>query len=216
MRKIKASQAKALPDELRHLPGEYVTTDEEDPDRIHPLDPPHIVEALTNELREKEEGPREGKEVETQQDAREKRRRLCKPGRYVSMTHLTKEQIQYEVDLLRLGAIAGILRGEIDLLKRGANHSDDVWKPRYLWFPSDNLNEYKLRKGNPPARDDRPMKLRGIDLVVDVAEPGDRLRGLARDAGLDLYSLAEIRKAVVQEEMEGQERLVQPVEGMWL
>lgn len=196
-------------EDLRKLPGELVTKEDDDGDKVHELDPEHVKDTIIADYKKAiAEAESPTPQHETQADKREKRRRLCRPGKYVDFRDVGKEAAQYEVDLHRLSAMAGIITGELNLLSRGAPLSHDVYRARHIWFPTRNLNHYQLRMGNPPPRSQRPSYLRGLDLVVDILEPGERLRDMARGAGLDLFSLQEAQAAMAVEDAEQEERMV--------
>jgi len=172
-----------LPEELRKLPSDYVTKEEDDPDRVHPLDAPHIVEAVSAERREKEEG--------TYKDPLEKPKRKFPPiapvGRVIPLS-------QQQIDYVRYRALQSIIT--VELCKAMEGEDPDLEARYHLWFPEDNVNHYLLRDGNPPADIDRPKHLRGYRLELDMLHWPQSLVDLLSQLGIELSPdlRAELRR----------------------
>lgn len=142
-----------LPKELRELPADLVTKDAEDEDRVHVLDPAHIREALKNEYFDK---LKEGEEPE--------------PEKIDNEWRPVKQEF---VDAVILRAMASIIETKKNRLARGWAIGPTVY---HLWFPRNDITEYSLREGNPPANIRRPAHLKNIDLVVDIKEIQPRIK----------------------------------------
>ena len=168
-----------LREDLRKLPGELVTTHEiEHEDKIHPDDAPHIVGALTEEYIKKangegEEKPDPAKEV--------KKLKCAQPGEVVPLS-------QWEVDVVRMRVIASLINGALDTASRGKSPDLSV---KHLWFEEDNVNNYQLRKGNPPAVQDRPRHMRRVAIEVDVFHPPKSIVDLLKKNGVDFEAIAK-------------------------
>lgn len=52
--------------------------------------------------------------------------------------------------------------------QRGLDASRKALPVRHVWFPKNDITKYELRTGNPPADQDRPEHLRGLNLVIDI------------------------------------------------
>ncbi len=142
---------KHLPDHLRKLPGDYVTKEVADGERVHELDDPHIVESIAKERAQKEQG--------TYQDPDAKPEPLGVD--YVADKRLN----QNKVDEVRLRVIRAYVQTNMEWLQEGREIDK---KPKHLWFPDNDVNKYELREGNAPADQDRPKHLRGLKLHVDI------------------------------------------------
>jgi hypothetical protein len=156
-RRGKASP-KLLKPHLRALPGEWVTDEVPDGDKVHELDDPHIVAALTEERSNKERG------IETlveRQDRLREERKAPAASQDPREHHLT----QWRVDLVRLRVLRELAQRA---LARIECDKPVDWSIKHLWFPADDDRIYELRSGNPPSDDDRPKHLRRINLHIDI------------------------------------------------
>lgn len=138
------------PEQLRGLPSSWVTKDTSDPDRIHELDAPHIVEALKFEHQKQEQTPAKETEESVFAD-------IDVWGGPFDQTH---------IDWIRFKAIRNLVKGALIYAQRGARYP--LRKTRHLWFPKAKLDPRELREGRPPLPRDRPRHLRDKDLIVDV------------------------------------------------
>lgn len=179
---MKKASPKLLREDLRKLPGNFITNDEGDESKIHELDPPHVVAALASEQQAAEE-------AEAEPDKKEPRyRSLVTLGQKTKFTGISKDKVQFEVDLIRMRIIQSLIGRALANGKLGLPADLEV---KYVWFPTNNLNHYEMRQGNPPSRHSRPGYLRGIDLELDVLEPPKRMRDIAAEYGTELFSLSE-------------------------
>lgn len=152
-----AASPKLLPAELRALPGELVGSDTDDPNKAHELDAPHVRRVIVKDfVKEQTKAP----EPETASSVTKK---LWAPG-----PGERAPVRQWFVDVARMRVIKALVNTWAAQFARGG--TPDL-TPCHLWFPTDNVNEYVLRMGNPPSRKDRPKYLRDIDLVIDVMAP---------------------------------------------
>jgi len=142
------------PEHLRGLPADWVTKNEADPDRIHELDPPHIVGALVEEQVKK---VRE-QEVPDAPDASFKPS-VAKPGECRPLS-------QWEIDMVRFRVMRQLVESAIVAKQHGVK--TDIFKVNHLRFPENNVNIYELREGNPPRDAERAQHERGFALVLDI------------------------------------------------
>ena len=142
------------PEHLRGLPAEWVTKNEADPDRIHELDPPHIVGALVEEQVKKVRA----EEAPAAPDVPFKPR-VAKPGECVPLS-------QWEIDMVRFRVLRQLVETAIVAKKHG--NKVDVFKVNHLRFPENNVNIYELHEGNPPREDERHSHERGFSLELDI------------------------------------------------
>lgn len=156
-------------EDLRRLPSEYVTTDVDDPDKVHALDPGNIRDSIAEERFAKDGAPAEPEKPNTP------------PWRPVR---------QDLVDLIGLSATKQLLITASGNLDSGRPSGLRVY---HLWFPKDDIRVYALRRGNPPPDSERPVHLRGLDLVVDPCEVKPRVLDAIRR---DPERLAEFKGAV--------------------
>lgn len=164
-----------LREDLRRLPGDYVTKEVGDEHRVHELDPPHIVDALVEdrEKAEQEPTPDEPKLVAT---------------RFLEAlpVGVKKPVSQRRVDWIRLRVMKSVVSDLCERESNGESVTSHDFRVRHLWFPEDNANHYGLRDGNPPPDSERPKYLRGIDLVVDILCPPVSVKDAAAAVGHDL------------------------------
>lgn len=148
---------KLLPEHMRGLPSEITTTEEAEADKVHELDPPHVVRSIVKdharaELRDLAgEGPRPGlEELAELADA--------PVGEIVPLD-------QERIDVARMKAAYALLGTLAEQAEQGLKPDLDArW---HLWFPTNNVNHRSLRPGNAPPDSERPQHLRGYQLWVD-------------------------------------------------
>lgn len=141
-----------LPPELRELPGDLVTKEAEEEDKVHPLDPEHIRLNLKDEYFEKQQA----------ESAPE-------PEKPLAEWRPVKQEF---VDLIILNVLAACIETASNRLSRGEPMGAIV---KHLRFPRNDITEYMLRDGNPPADSERHPHERGIDLVVDLTRIPPRI-----------------------------------------
>lgn len=143
-----------LREDLRKLPGELVTKEIADGDKIHDLDDPHIVESIKQDWCEAQVGYTNPllKEAEPLGAAAIKR-----------TEHLTLNQSR--VDEVRLRVMRAWAQTNIEWIEAGKTPDLRV---RHVWFPKNDVNQYSLRRGNPPSDTDRPKHMRGLRLEIDL------------------------------------------------
>jgi hypothetical protein len=128
---------------LRGLPSELTTKDRSDPTKIHALDPMSVREQIVRDR---------GKELtQAKHD---------KPA----LEHRPLPLTQERVDHIR----ARVWRVTVDKAKRKmAAHQPIDLTVGHLWFPTDNIQVYEYRKGNPPSPSDRPKHMKHLRLEID-------------------------------------------------
>jgi hypothetical protein len=162
----------ALREDLAALPADYVTKEEGDAERIHELDPPHIVKALTRErfLSETVLPPEKPEDALTRAPL----------GKVVPLR-------QDFIDVEKLFVMKGIIKGQMVEIEEGTRKEPDLTSIWHLWFPENNVNNWVVRPGKPPPDSERPKHMRGFDLVVDVMNIPQRIVDELRKRGVDAH-----------------------------
>lgn len=174
-----------LRDDLRSLPGEYVTKDIAEPNKIHELDPQHVV----NQILDDKVTGKDSSKLDDKEKPRDPEFDEVPPGQ-------TRELYQKGVDVVRLRVLKSLVERQILRLKRGANLVD--LKVRHLWFPENNLNHYELRTGNPPPDSERPKHMRGFRLELDVLHLPQSIVDYCEARGESIDVPAILTKALVK------------------
>jgi len=146
-----------LREDLRALPGKFVTKDTGDPDKIHELDDPHIVSALTREQWEEE--AKESKPPSVDEIL----------GRIPIGDRAPLRQDRIDVE--KFFVWRGVIQGQLRELQQGERLEPDLEQLHWLEFPDDNVNNYIVHEGKPPPDSERPEHTKGWDLVVDIMNP---------------------------------------------
>lgn len=160
------------PEQLRQMPQSWTTKEEADADRIHELDPPHIVKALAHEQATKEEAGTPPENLLEKYDLW---------GGPLDQTH---------IDLIRFKAIRNLIRTAQVYAERGAVFP--LKKLRHLWFPKNRLDPRELRDGRPPLRFDLPQHLKDKDLIVDVYNWPARVVDMLTAKGIEVPDIARL------------------------
>lgn len=164
------------PEQMRGLPQEWTTKDTSDPDKIHELDAPHIVEALVDEQVKKETAGES-------HDALEKK--------VFARYDLWRGPLdQLHVDFIKFKAIRNLVKAAMIFHKRGAKFP--LPRVRHLWFPKNKLDPRELRDGKPPPRALQPAHLKDLDLVVDVYRWPARVFDILKGKGVELPDVAQL------------------------
>ena len=151
-----------LEPELAAMPGDLITKDEADEERIHELDAPHIRAALADEWDKKQ---LEEKKPDEKNLLNEKWG--IKPG---TAAPLNRERVA----AARFRVMREIINTAVNYAATGepGKGMKHLKKRRHLWFDKgDNAGAYCWRDGNPPADSDRPKHMRGYDLHLDALNP---------------------------------------------
>lgn len=153
---------KLLREDLRVLPGETVTHEWQDGDRIHEEDPDYVAQTILEDrqiAQDKQEAGFSGLDHEGQ---------LADMAKQIDDAPIVEAVPinQKRVDAARFRAIANLTLSAEGLAKKGEPYLH-LMEVQHLWFPGDDVNKYELRPGNPPADSERPDHLYAIDLVVD-------------------------------------------------
>lgn len=159
------------PEHMRKLPGELVTTNPADPDKIHELDAPHVVSQLTEDF--------------VNANADKPNQRLMprwfedvEPG--VRGVTLNQERI----DIVRFRVIRARIDGAIALLQQGGSTDLSV---KHLWFPHNDISVYELREGPAPqSNGERPKHLCNFSLEVDLFSWPQRVLDALKEAGQEV------------------------------
>lgn len=163
-----AAAPEQLREDLRGLPGEWVTKDDADPDRVHELDPPHIVSALVEE-QVKKLAP----EKQTLQGAV---KAATVPA--TDIVPLT----QARVDVVRFRVLHSLVTTALRLKQNG--ESAPVLVVKHLRFPTNNVNEYELHDGPPPQDSDLNPHERTLHLAIDPLQWPDSIIDMLHAKGI--------------------------------
>lgn len=168
-----------LREDLRRLPGEIVTRDDEDDSKAHELDPAHVVEAIAYEhgKAEREEGKKDTDDVAV------KKLGAAKVGERVPLS-------QWEIDIVRMRIIQTLVAEYAMDVQAG--RCVDVERLRHVWFPSNNVNAYELRDGAEPPNIKRPGHLKNFKLTVDVLNPPESVAEVLRARGVEVRRWSEL------------------------
>ena len=180
---------KLLEPHMRDLPGEWVTEEPAEDEKIHRLDPEHVRENLLADLKKKREeeltGEKKDFDFKTFMTILHCLPTIVKPKRITRFKHSPNPQ--WEVDRIRTRICTVLTMQAV-----GAQDLDSFQTPRHVWFPEDNLNHYHLRTGNAPSNRERPYYLRKLHLEIDLlAWPKPVLDYLKR-MGLDVDFTADL------------------------
>lgn len=144
-------EGKAAPEllrsDLRRLPGDLVTKEVGDGEKIHELDEEHTRLALIQEHDKK----LQGKEPEQEEEA----------GAPAALRDEERLLTQERIDIIRLRVMRAIAKN--------AQTPEEKLALRHVWFPRNDINAYSLRDGNAPGDADRPKHLRRFKLEIDLA-----------------------------------------------
>lgn len=146
------------PEHMRKLPQSFTTRDEAEGEKVHELDPPHIVRALTAEQSKLEAKPALPEAVQQVADA------LFPSNEVVPLS-------QERIDIIRFR----VLRARITRLAASPDPQKalDETKVDYIYFPENNVNKYELRAkearpGVSALPHPLPRHLRGFRLELDI------------------------------------------------
>lgn len=156
------------PEQLRGLPSEWVTKDTSDPDRIHELDAPHIVEALSDDLAKAEQT-------------------VKKPDQDSAFKDLDLKNGPFDqrhIDVLRFKALRG-------MIKR-AQRPEHLKRLYHVWFKEPKLSAFEMRRGRPPLPRDRPRHLKDKDLILDCYSWPQRVIDALRSKGIETPDLHKL------------------------
>lgn len=161
---------KLLKENLRRLPSELVTEEIDEGDKIHELDPPHVVEDIKETWKEDQLSPKS----ESLQDSLKK---IHLPPGY-KLNPLA-------VDIIRMRIIRALIETALGKLKKNPAFDPGAYfsEHQYVWFLEDDYRKRELRQGNPPPDGDRPKHLRGYDLHINILEWPQRIVDILRENG---------------------------------
>lgn len=171
-----AAGPELLPAHMRKLPGDLVTKHISEADKVHEADETHIVKAIEYDRTKSELA----EERETHGARLAQLRREMARVPVGTRRRLSQKRIDIEI----FHAIRSILKTYDKRMARGEDV--DLSQVYHLWFHTDNVNDYELRSGNPPALIDRPKLLQAFNLVVDPLSPPQRVVDSFARAGIEL------------------------------
>lgn len=148
------AQPALLREDLRRMPSEYLTTEVGEYDKIHEEDPPHIQEALFDDLVEAEHG------AEPEPNAVEAVLQLADCPLSEKVVPLN----QWRVDGARLRVLFALLERARQRMKKGRTVNLEV---QHLRFPVNNAHIYELHPGYPPHESKLWAHERRLKLWID-------------------------------------------------
>lgn len=177
--------------DLRQMPGDLVTKDIDDPDKVHPLDPEHIHLSLADEYIERQ----------TAEDAP-----TPEPQKFSVLHKRVSDLGQDGIALVMLRVFRELANTRATRVRRGGYVDLTV---KHMWFPKDSFDQYSLENGNPPPDSQRPKYLRGMELVMDLFSIPKCVRRLIERHGGDLSDLNvaermghEFKEKLINEEID--------------
>jgi len=166
-----------LREDLRKMPGEYVTKDTSDPDKIHELDDPHVVEQYVADFeRSQEEAEKPKDPIKSVRDA-------------IKSNWNTEVFDQKNIDWCRFNICYNLLCGAIKMHEAGEYDPDHMTKIRHVWFPKPGYDEILMKEGNAPSDSDRPKHLKGKELYIDPLNWPKRCKKWLSANGWDVPNL---------------------------
>lgn len=191
-----------LREDLRALPSEFVTKNTSDPDKIHELDAPHIVAALTEEqFKAQQDKPTEAPLPEEFIDKKLKGPNLNNPG----------PLNQFDIDCMRMKAIQGLIKNAMNKAARGELELalQILSIKTYLWFPKNKVTLVESRVGHAPPDSERPKHLKRFELWVDPFNWPRSIRDVLEAKEVEVPSklmlenqLLELQERFVQQQKE--------------
>lgn len=176
----KWSIGKAAPEhlrkELRELPGNFITKDTGDPDKIHELDDPHIVRNLARE------------QAIAQLDSNEEDLDSLLGRAPIGEVVPLKQRF---IDAERFFVWKGVIQGQLRDIGDRIRLAPDIEVMHWLYFEEDNVNKYLVKEGLPPPDSELPKHMRGFQVVVDILAPPQRIMDILTATGSVQAKFAE-------------------------
>lgn len=172
------AQPRLEPEHIRSKPGEIVTKEIEEGDKIHEEDPPHVMESIVEDWKAQDK-PKP--KMDPGRMATLMKLSLLHADRRTRLADLSENRRQIEIDIVRMRVLFTL----IDTLNKqcDAGEVPDIGV-RHLWFPTGNLGRYELRAGPAPRRALRPKVLRDMKLEIDLESPPQGGMDLLEEAGV--------------------------------
>ena len=170
------------PEHMRVLPSALITKDPSNADSVHELDAPHVVDDLIDIYQERQHGKDPLAERKLGPVAAVDVPIEAEPANTIPRTEVVPVN-QERVDIVRMRVMSALVQQGIWDVENGM-----PWVPtiQHLWFPADNVNEYELKPGAGPPRQERPRHLRDIDLELDFFSWPKSAAAKANAAGREL------------------------------
>ena len=183
-----------LPENLRSLPADKVTNDEDDETKAHELDPDHVVESIRDNHKQQvladkiPQAYRDPQKIKAEEIKAKLHEYLefIPPGIAATLN-------QKRIDGVRFRIMSALVNRAYDEHRRGAKSFPTLF---HVWFPHNNIAEYELRAGPPPSRSILPERMKNMDLVIDLENWPRRIVDALEYAGF------EMPKRPINQEME--------------
>lgn len=199
------------PEHLRGLPSEFVTKDTSDGDKIHELDPPHIVK----ELVAKHEAALSKSSDSLPNTVRRLSEAVAPVGARVPLSQERIDIVRFKTIRSRITRLAASPEPEKDLAEMNVD---------YVFFPDNNVNKVEIRKkpGNPgryrPLPQPLPKHLRGFKLEIDIYNWPESVLDALAALGHKPPNIKEMlddakRRSDIAQELQREERLVWTPDG---
>jgi len=168
--------AKLLPEHMRKLPGDIVTEDIAEGDKIHELDPPHIRSNILDE----QKAALKGKPL-TESEVIGKLK-SAGPGETVPIS-------QFEVDIIRFRIVAQRIKTSMGDALNGVEPNTELM---HIFFPDKrNVNQYELRPGKPRNYLPEYKHQKDLDTIVDIFDIPTRLKDYLKSRGIDYVNFRQ-------------------------
>lgn len=164
--KAKRAAPKLLREDLRTLPGELVTENVEEGDKVHELDEPHVRRDILKDFATKASGGETPDEAWDRKQAEKKKADAADPRlEHCALSRMSPEKRQEKIDAVRLRVMKVMAEMAKVNIKKGRPVDMSV---KHLWFFDDDLNHYGYRDGTAPHNSSRPKYLRDMKLEIDL------------------------------------------------
>ena len=193
------------PQHMRGLPAAWTTKEEADGDKVHELDPPHIVKALVQEQAKVEQTQTKDLPAAVQRVSSS----LAPLGENVPLS-------QERIDIVRFR----IIRARVSRLAQSPQPEKDLAAIRvdYVFFPENNVNKYELRAkvarhGARALPHPLPKHLRAFRLEVDIYNWPESVVDALTALGYKPPNIREMindakRRSSIAQELQREESLV--------
>lgn len=176
-----AASPRLEPAHMRDKPGELLTREIEEGDKIHEEDPQHIVDSILDDW-EAQDKPKPKMDPGRMEILR--KLSLDRAEKHLRLSDLGEERRQLEIDIVRMRILFTLVDTYVKQMEEGLDVDPD--EVHHVWFPSNQLGVYELRKGPAGHHSNRPKWLKGMELELDLNNPPRRGMDLLKEAGVDI------------------------------
>jgi hypothetical protein len=183
-----------LPENLRELPGDKVTQDEDDETKAHELDPDHIVDAIKSDLAHQELTERAPRALADPEKAKAAaiKEKLNEILEFVPPGY-SRPLNQKRIDGVRFRILNQLVNRAYEVFRKGGKTFPTLY---HVWFPKDDIACYELRAGTPPNRNALPSRLKRFDLVIDLEAWPQRIIDALEYAGFAMPKRVDVKTEI--------------------